>query len=263
MPDEAGDYTFAQLRRLALAHSRLPSFQRRVRLSSNLIEAFFWCSRRPQIGYSTGKDSLVCLDLAARLGLPGQAVVMFTDHYHELPGTIEQIVRTEAYYGLRIQRVARAHDTESEFYREFGVEPVASERREVDYIGEDRAEILRHYGVDGSLLGLRMEESAERRMAIAQHGAVRYSKAAELWRCDPIWNWSWRDVWAYILSRDLPYHPAYEALIDAGVHPSRARVGPLTAVRVYQYGTLTTLRRLWPEAWNRFVLDNPCVAGGA
>ena len=47
--------------------------------------------------------------------------------------------------------------------------------------------------------------------------------------------------------------------LDTGAIVNTPAGGHLTAVRVYQYGMLETLKRLWPNTWNAFTQDNPCV----
>jgi phosphoadenosine phosphosulfate reductase len=63
-----------------------------------------------------------------------------------------------------------------------------------------------------ALVGVRKEESRYRGMAIANYGLLHQFQTgtqAGTWRCYPIGYWGWKDVWAYIVSNDLPYLDAY------------------------------------------------------
>jgi phosphoadenosine phosphosulfate reductase len=55
---------------------------------------------------------------------------------------------------------------------------------------------------DFQFVGLRKEESCKRRVTIAEH-----KQWGEVY---PLADWSWRDVWAYIVSKNLPYPKVYD-----------------------------------------------------
>ena len=60
-------------------------------------------------------------------------------------------------------------------------------------------------GFDAAFIGLRMEESVSRRERIRAGRSL--SVIPEYW---PIQQWTWMDVWAYIVSNGLPYPSAYD-----------------------------------------------------
>ena len=60
-------------------------------------------------------------------------------------------------------------------------------------------------GFDGSFVGLRKEESVSRRERINADRSL--SGIKEYW---PIQNWTWLDVWAYIIINNLPYPSSYD-----------------------------------------------------
>lgn len=63
-----------------------------------------------------------------------------------------------------------------------------------------------------AIVGVRKEESKARSIAITQYGSIYQFKSgshAKSWRCFPLAYWNWKDVWAYIVSCDLPYLDAY------------------------------------------------------
>jgi 3'-phosphoadenosine 5'-phosphosulfate sulfotransferase (PAPS reductase)/FAD synthetase len=195
------------------------------------------------------------MDIALRIRPDIQ--IVWHDEDWVLPGTAENIEGVETFYGINIIRV-RERFSADEFFKEFGRWPICLSPRSVDFEADHWFEIVRHYGWDGAVIALRSDESTQRYFALKR--PLRWNKSREEWRVSPVHDWSVEDIWAYILGRKLPYHPAYEKMIDAGIEPKFARIGPLTAVRVYDYGILTAFKQLWPETWNRFVEENPCVA---
>jgi phosphoadenosine phosphosulfate reductase len=232
----------------------LPGMARRIRDAERITAAFLRRAVHPYVAFSTGKDSLVALDITLRLR-PDTAV-LFHDENWLLPGTRDNVAAVEAFYGTRILRV-RERYADDEFFAAYGVWPRCDRPAPVDFEADHWSEIDAHYGFDGAIIALRAEESAQRRRALRQ--PLRWHKTDGQWRVSPVHDWSYQDIWAYIIGRRLPYHPAYPAFIEAGVPPVYARIGPLTAVRVYSFGTLTAVKRLWPSLWNEFVAQNPCV----
>lgn len=109
----------------------------------------------------------------------------------------------------------------------------------------------------GAFLGLRADESRGRRMNARTRGACYWNQTSEQWIAQPIAHWSVLDVWAYILTEAIPYNAAYDVLDRLGVPLERQRVAEFMIDRVMSRGTLATLKRGWPEVFNRFVIDHP------
>jgi phosphoadenosine phosphosulfate reductase len=236
---------------------KLPPMRARTYSALRLIRACLSRCQNPYVAFSTGKDSQVVLDLA--LSIKPDLPVVFHDEDWVLPGTIEQVAATEAHYGIRILRV-RERRAADEFYAQYGVWPQVSQPRGVDFEADTWKEIVRHYGFDGVLIGLRADESVRRFFSLKR--PLRLVENDGLWHGSPLFDWTTEQVWSYLVGNHAPVHPAYREMIDAGVEPRFARVGPLTAVRVYQYGSLEIVKRLYPSLWNAFVAENPCVAFG-
>ncbi len=233
---------------------RFPPINARMYSARKLIRQFLGRCERPYVAYSGGKDSQVLLDIC--LSERADVAVVWHDEDWVLPGTTEVVEATERRYGIRIIRVRERHSAD-EFQAAYGVWPHCAHPRPVDFEADTWKEIVAHYGFDGVLMGLRADESAGRYFALKK--PLRLAKKDGLWHCSPLHDWDTETIWAYLVGNNLPLHSAYAAMIDAGIEPEHARVGPLTAVRVYQYGALEAIKRLWPDTWNAFVNDNPCV----
>lgn len=68
------------------------------------------------------------------------------------------------------------------------------------------------------ITGIRSEESSSRRLSAATHGP------ATLNTCRPILGWALADVFAYLIWRDLPIHPAYAMTMGGLLDPGDIRV---------------------------------------
>lgn len=64
---------------------------------------------------------------------------------------------------------------------------------------------LIHEGYDCAFVGLRKEESLKRKRRINKGESL--TQITERW---PLASWTWLDVWAYIISNDIPYLSTYD-----------------------------------------------------
>jgi 3'-phosphoadenosine 5'-phosphosulfate sulfotransferase (PAPS reductase)/FAD synthetase len=61
-----------------------------------------------------------------------------------------------------------------------------------------------------AIVGVRKEESKARAITGSKYGLIHQYKSGS-WRCHPLLYWGWKDVWAYLISKDLPYLKWYES----------------------------------------------------
>ena len=61
-------------------------------------------------------------------------------------------------------------------------------------------------GVDAWVTGLRREQAPSR----ATTPKLAWDEASGKWKVAPLADWSERDVWRYIVERDIPYHPLHD-----------------------------------------------------
>jgi phosphoadenosine phosphosulfate reductase len=62
-------------------------------------------------------------------------------------------------------------------------------------------------GVDAWVTGLRREQSPAR----AATRKLSWDKRHGVWKACPLADWSERDVWNYVMERELPYNPLHDA----------------------------------------------------
>lgn len=117
--------------------------------------------------------------------------------------------------------------------------------------------LIAAHGFDGVALGLRGEESYGRRMNARTRGATYQYKRDGLWACQPIWDWSYDDVWAFIVTAGLPYCGVYDRLWDAPEVDQRLSYWAGETKR--RHGRYAWLRRNYPELFNRLAARIPEV----
>jgi phosphoadenosine phosphosulfate reductase len=66
-------------------------------------------------------------------------------------------------------------------------------------------------GVDAWITGIRREQSPTRAQAARFERDTRHG----VWKINPLADWNERDVWRYIHTHDLPYHPLHDRGYDS------------------------------------------------
>lgn len=160
--------------------------------------------REVLVSYSCGKDSMILMDIAHRVARKVDAFIM--ELVPRLPSLDERIRWAEEKWGTPIRRYphwARA------FYKREGVYCFPSE---VDYrldLNDIYALARADSGIDFLVMGAKKGDSLWRRRTAAMKFAKDNIAA-------PIWDWSTRDVFAYLKARNLPV-PATGRAVKSGV----------------------------------------------
>jgi len=152
-----------------------------------------------------------------------------------------------------------------EFYRRAGFyvqdeeqlqEARAAQREYGHSLGDVLDNEARRRDFDGSFIGIRKEESNNRKRLFAMRGELYFAKTRELWACYPIAYWTARDIWAYIVKYDLPYNELYDLAPEGR---ELARNGAMFGSRSARYGRLKFLQQMYPDWFNRFAAEFPEV----
>lgn len=228
---------------LFMLHSTMPSFIKKVLDSKVVISEFLTKCSNPYIAWSTGKDSTVVLGLTREVN--NDIVAVHIDSGVELPGTDE--TRSQVNNVIHFK-------TEQPFLEladEFGLD--SKETRKSQFVKQ----LEESYSFNGVIMGLRADESSARKYN-AKRGAI-YQRKDGMWTCNPILKWSMRDVFAYLLTRNLPIHPHY--LIDGPFSLEHRRVGSYVSSRNRgaEYGRFAQLRYFYPELYEELVNRLPVL----
>jgi 3'-phosphoadenosine 5'-phosphosulfate sulfotransferase (PAPS reductase)/FAD synthetase len=155
-------------------------------------------SRKPYVAYSGGKDSTAMLHLIIQQ--KPDIMVLHWDYgraFVPLPvfKAIIAIARENGAKNLRIET--------SPLYAKLG-------RNATNVMGKHLLgrliPQLASEGYDLTFIGLRKQESLKRKQRISAGRSL--SSIKECW---PLADWSWLDVWGYIVTNDVPYLWLYDS----------------------------------------------------
>lgn len=102
---------------------------------------------------------------------------------------------------------------------------------------------------------MRKEESNDRRYLLDTKSPVFYAKQAELWRCAPLANWVWEDIWAYIFVNNIPYSGIYDNTMLCD--PRQIRNTSYITTDGAAQGRVAWLKYYYPAEFNRLAARFP------
>lgn len=218
-----------------LLYSHLGKHIKKVTNSINIIKEFLTICKNPYLSWSTGKDSTCALSLL-RLVNENIDVIHF-DLGVELPNT------EEYKKNFKDIKTLKAKPSLLEVMQEYGWE--SKECRKANFIDK----LLEGTDYDGHIMGLRYDESKERGF-LWERGPI-YKKSNGIWVCNPIYNWNLEDVFAYLVSSDIPIHPHY--YIKSNQPLEHRRVGGYVAGRNRgaTVGRFYWFKEQYPEEFNK------------
>ncbi len=236
-------------------HAQLTTFKRRVDAS---LEAIRRASEIGAIGvsFSGGKDSVVSLDLVRQVVRDAPAA--FFDSGSEILGTAEMVAHVGAQTlhprmtMLEMARYAGWWGYADPVDKTCGFDAKATLMGEPSeaFVVRNRLRVIAH--------GVRGSESHARAMHTASRGELYRGKDGT-WYCMPLARWSLQDVWAYIASRELRYHRAYDVLTTAGIPRENQRVSGALGERGSGWGRHAAMRLVDPDGWRRLVAEFPRI----
>ena len=182
------------------------------RIVEHLLETF---PGRVALACSFQKEESVLLDMLFEL--EPKARVFALDTHHLFPETYELWSEVESRYGTTIERFesARVEDglweTNPDLYLA------------IAKIGPLNRALL---DLDAWITGIRRDQSPTR----ADAPKLTWDEQHELWKANPLADWTDDECWAYIRERDLPYNPLHDRGYDSigdthSTLPGRGREG--------------------------------------
>jgi phosphoadenosine phosphosulfate reductase len=179
-----------------LNYSKLDEHKKKVEEAKATIKKALQTCKKPYVAFSGGKDSLCVLHLVSSIQKD-----VFILHWDYGRYFIPRELHDE------ILEIARGFSSN---VMVFTSDRYEKEKREAyNVLGEEFFEKvvpkLIEEGFDCVFLGLRKEESSSRRVRIKNQRHLTPIK--EFY---PIENWTWLDVWAYIVSNNIRYLSIYD-----------------------------------------------------
>lgn len=210
------------------------------------------------VAYSGGKDSSVAWHLALRVD-PAIPAAHF-DSGGEHPETAAFVRHFAAHVGGRLQvYYPRLSYLDLLRLGWHGGAWISTDTIQHFLLHEPAQAAAEDYEAQAYIIGLRMEESRGRQMTGLRHGPIHYHQEQGMTRIAPLLRWTARDIWAYIVRYDLPYHPAYdERYPDEPIE--RIRVSVVVDVAAWTAReTMLRLKRWHPDVYNALRRELPQV----
>ena len=171
--------------------------QSRIQTAKNIISEALDQSKCPYLAYSGGKDSLVMLHMVLQKR-PDILVWHWDYGYDLMPFEMEkEILENARRIGAKNIRINSSGKGENRyrsvrtFYRQF-----------FGKIGQ----FTQEEGCDLAFIGLRTQESGKRKRKASE--PFRWN--GKLLECYPLADLTARDIWAYIVTNNLPYCSHYD-----------------------------------------------------
>jgi phosphoadenosine phosphosulfate reductase len=170
-------------------------------------EILDWATARfsPKLTMATamGAEGCCLVAMLARTGRPVHVFNLDTDY--QFPEAIETRDRLVAKYGVAIENV-HASRTKEQIEAEFG--PDLWKRDTTLCCRIRKVEPLRETvkGFDAWISAIRRDQTADR----AQSQVVEWDPKFQLVKVNPILDWTWKNVWSYIHTNDVPYNPLHD-----------------------------------------------------
>lgn len=173
----------------------LPAFKKKVEQAEVVIKEALNIAPA-YVAVSWGKDSVVMLHLCQQIK-PDIIAVNYGSSEQDIVDSYSQVINDY------LQRFPTN-------YKELiGLPEWANEPDTV----QDRCNQILEGKYNLAFVGLRAEESKNRKRSIAQNGLIHEYKSGRYkghYRVCPLGWWSWRDVWAYTVANNLPYLDSYD-----------------------------------------------------
>lgn len=240
-----------------LAHAQSQGYRRRVDMARQMI------ADHPgyAVSCSWGKDSLCVLHMSLNIHGNVTAIHARYSKNEELPDI--PVVRDSFLNRFTVDYREVPVWGDWEIYERAGrffLIPETTEERKIvsdwhQQLVSRIDEALLDAGASGKMLGLAAHESHGRNMNIRMRGTHYKTKNEALPKLLPIAHWHPADVWAYMLTHDLPRLRIY----DMADNPERARSEVAFAAigsgadAIRRHGAWNEWARCYPELWAQWV----------
>ena len=239
------------------------------------------------VGFSGGKDSTVCLNLALQVAREKKRTpltVHFFDEEAIVPDTVDYVRRVSKIPGIDLKWwcipiLHRNGCSRKEPYwypwdprkEDIWTRPMPPEALTVDdlpvdgfqltYKGETHTKIptINHLiepeskGMNIHITGIRADESMRRFQAVARREVDNYFGNYEnypyIMLAHPIYDWTDLDVWTAVNKLGWDYNTAYDRYRQMGISTTKQRVAPPYGEEPMQ--ALHTFAKAWPELWGK------------
>lgn len=155
------------------------------------------------IASSFGAEDMVLIDIAAKSGLPFRLFTLDTDFL--FPETYALIEQTESRYGVTVER-SRAALTPNEQALVHGEALWTREPDRCCAIRKVEPLKAKLRTLRAWITGIRRDQAPTR----ANAKKLEWDEKFELWKFNPIADWTSEDVWSYVRAESIPYNVLHD-----------------------------------------------------
>lgn len=232
-----------------LLRARLNEHKRKVAAARACVADWLSQCANPYIAFSAGKDSTCVLRLVREVD-PSVPAVYF-DAQCAFPEVKELLAATPN------TKCFPADEPFIATLKRHGLHGGASLDRATmqSTVWGPAARLIAEFGYDGFAYGLREQESRGRRLNSYVRGRIFRYKESGILACQPICDWTYDDVWAFIAANDIPYCKTYDRMWDLPEHAQRISYWAGETGR--ENGRYVWLKRTYPELFNTLASEIP------
>lgn len=242
-----------------LLHAKLAPYKRRVDAAIETTRTALEASKTPLLSFSSGKDSVVLLDIAIKAGFRGDLLFFKYGISSDVETPKENVDLLKYYaakHGLKYHILDCMGEVDCwEQCGRFVLFPETEEEKRIfnstnmDFSKKSN-KFCKENGVDLQLIGMRKAESARRKAMLNKKGPIYSVKSRDSMTCCPLENLTSEDIWAYIFSNRLKYLSIYDyPYIDR--RRNRDEITMLYNDALIRRGMIYHYKSMYPEffAW--------------
>lgn len=242
-----------------LLHSKLISYQKRIDTALKTMREALVKSDNPILSFSSGKDSVVLLDIAVRAGFKGDLLFFKYGISTDIETPVENVQLLKYYaerHSLRYHILDCLGEVDCwEECGRFTLFPGSPEEKRIfnqtnyDFAKKSK-DFCRANGIDLLIMGMRKAESARRRAMLNKKGTIYTTKTRDSVTCCPLANLTNEDIWGYIFKNNLKYLSIYDyPYIDR--RRNRDEITLLYNDALIRHGSILHYKKMYPQffAW--------------
>ena len=238
----------------------MPEHNKKITMAQDIIKRAMDDHQDWGISCSFGKDSIVLLDLCLQHA-PGMPVIN-SDSGYLLPEAYETRYLLRKRYNLNLTVVEQDVDY-LEIMKLYGLQGInrtpADHDKVMKLLKKDKLPaVYQALGLKGIFWGLRKEESHGRQMLLTHRGTIYTNKRNGMQFASPLAFFKADDIWAYIVSNELPY-PAFYDYQDCGMTRAWIRNSSWVTTDGAERGQIVWLKKHYPDLYLQLAEMFPVV----
>lgn len=235
--------------------ARSARYARKLREAQNAIIKAIETTKNPAVSFSFGKDSLVCVDIARQIKPDILVINIDRGRGGDTEEAVSMYEKYAEKYGLNYHRVKTPREVLQIYHEAGSVFNVQRKEIKDNLIAGIKA-ARKRFNLDCEITGLRAEESSGRGY-LRKHGTFHYSENEKIYKCKPVLNWKGDEIWAYVISNDVPFLSWYDREAEQMGY-ERARYSNWAGIGSYvTYGRFANLKKNEPTLYMELAKEFP------